>query len=292
LRTLIHEQARHLPEWRVLARTVPNSFRNRKLGKVASTYASQASCPDECPLLDAGCYASYNMLSRFTRSLNTAAIEEEAGPLEVARAEAEAIDLLPGTLPLRLHVVGDCASKETAEIIAAAAERYQARGGQPVWTYTHSWRSIPRSAWGAISVLASCETPDEVRQAARRGYAAALIVAEHPSEQLYEDAGIEIIPCAFESRGVTCADCLLCAREEFLRSSGRVIGFSAHGGGRRRVLEVIDRKQAAGAAELPAVSKPQAAAAVARDSGRSVRASGRGVTSRAIRSVDAPAESA
>jgi hypothetical protein len=46
-----------------------------------------------------------------------------------------------------------------------------------VFTYTHNWRKIKRSSWGRmISILASCETIPQVKQAMRRGYATAIVL--------------------------------------------------------------------------------------------------------------------
>jgi hypothetical protein len=84
---------------------------------------------------------------------------------------------VPGR-PLRLHTVGDCRTDEAARIVAAAAERYMDAGGGPVWTYTHAWRLVDRASWGRVSVLASCETPEQVELARARGYATAIVVDE------------------------------------------------------------------------------------------------------------------
>jgi hypothetical protein len=79
---------------------------------------------------------------------------------------------------MRLHTVGDCRTDEAAKIVAAAAERYMDAGGGPVWTYTHAWRLVDRASWGRVSVLASCETPEQVELARARGYATAIVVDE------------------------------------------------------------------------------------------------------------------
>jgi hypothetical protein len=163
---------------------------NSKIGEAATTYAEQRSCPSDCVFFDGGgCYAEEGPLGKFvTAPLNRAAQAVEAGPVEIAQAEADAIDdlsVVPG-LPLRLHTVGDCATDEAACIVAAAAERYMERGGGPVWTYTHAWRVVARESWGTVSVLASCETGDDVRVARSRGYATAMVVEEFDLDRLYE----------------------------------------------------------------------------------------------------------
>jgi hypothetical protein len=219
---------------------------NSKLGEAAATYAAQQSCPSGCVFIDGGgCYAETGRLGKFVTSpLNAAA--RGAGPVEVARAEAEAIDSLavPVGRPLRLHVVGDCPDDECANIVARAAERYVERGGGPVWTYTHAWREVDRKSWGKVSVLASCETPMDVWLAAQRGYATALVVEEFPThrrharlmpgQQLTEfatgdDVKVDVLPCPSQTKDRSCTDCRLCLDDTKLRQRGYSIGFALHG---------------------------------------------------------------
>src|SRR5579871_4292396 len=134
---------------------------NSKLGPVSSTSVAQISCPDTCPLRARGCYAESGPQGLITRRLN----RTTADVLAVAYEEAAAIDALPADRPLRLHVVGDASIDAAAQIVSAAADRYRDRGGMPAWTYTHGWRSAARSAWGRVSVLASCEHPEQVADA-------------------------------------------------------------------------------------------------------------------------------
>lgn len=231
----------------VLAKAVTTSG-NRKIGRVSTTLAAQQSCPSSCPFRNAGCYAERGPLGYFqVRPLNNHADEALATPIDVAIAEAEAIDEMDVVVgrPLRLHTVGDCASDEAAELVSAAAERYQERGGGQPWTYTHAWRDVERESWGEVSVLASCETPAEVLEARQRGYATALVVVSHESERRYEYDGIALIPCPAETRGRTCAECRLCFDDGRLRDSELTIGFAIHGDAatKKRAREALARKE-------------------------------------------------
>lgn len=202
---------------------------NAKLGDAATTYAAQPSCPLSCPFLDGGgCYAETGRLGMFvTRPLNEAAASSDATLLDVALAEAEAIDSLTpiGGRPLRLHTVGDCSTDEAARIVSAAAERYMECGGGQVWTYTHAWRVVARASWGRVSVLASCETPADVVRAHGRGYATAMVVDSFESDRLHDG----VLPCPQMTRGVSCSDCRLCMDDQGLRDRGYSIGFEVHG---------------------------------------------------------------
>jgi hypothetical protein len=197
---------------------------NRKLGWASATYAAQASCPERCPLRGAGCYAEHGPVGIITRRLN----RTQAEPLDVARAEAEAIATLPGMLDLRLHVVGDCASDAAAAIVSAAALR-QTRPGRAVWTYTHAWRDVDRAAWAEVSILASLEDPRDIPAARERGYAAALIVPEHTSDALHHRHGERLLPCPEQTRGVRCSECRLCMDAERLHRERITITFRPHG---------------------------------------------------------------
>jgi len=203
----------------------------RKLGPVSATYVSQQSCPTSCPFLGAGCYAENGFVGGFlTKRLNAYG---ETDPIAIAAAEVEKIDRLSGDRPLRLHVVGDSPTIEGTRMLAAAAERYTARGGQKVWTYTHAWRAVPREAWGEISVLASCESLVDVARARMRGYAAALTVEAHSTGRRATMIGpghhVDVLACPEQTRGVACSDCRLCMDDRRLFNAGLVIAFALHG---------------------------------------------------------------
>lgn len=204
---------------------------NRKLGPVAATYVSQASCPRACPFFGHGCYAERSFVGFTTRKLNRAGVKAR---IKLARLEADAVDRLKADRSLRLHVVGDSTTKGGTKLLAAAARRWRIRGGGPVWTYTHGWRTVPRALWAGVSVLASCETAADVVQAHGAGYAAALAVEYHPADgrahPLAGAEGFKVVPCPAQTRdGVQCADCRLCMDAARLHRAKLVIGFAAHG---------------------------------------------------------------
>lgn len=99
---------------------------------------------------------------------------------------------------------------------------------------------MPES-WGKVSVLASCETAEDIQAAEARGYAIALVVEEFPTERRYAlaDSGRgvsslgmprpEVLPCPAQTRGVPCSDCQLCFDDGALRERGYAIGFEIHG---------------------------------------------------------------
>ena len=200
---------------------------NSKTGKVSATYVAQQSCPSKCPFKGSGCYAESNMVGMQTRRLNRA----RQSAAKIARAEAKGIRELTGRFPLRLHVVGDCKTEDAAKVVSAAADEHRAKFGNPVWTYTHAWREVARASWGQVSVLASCETVQQTREAMQKGYAAAVVVAEHKQTVAWKDQDVTVIPCPEQTgKSPSCESCKLCWNAGRLRAGKMVIAFAAHGG--------------------------------------------------------------
>lgn len=209
---------------------------NAKLGDCATTYAAQQSCPSACVFANGGgCYAETGRVGKFvTAPLNASAelAPSPPTPQAVAIQEAEAIDALSADSgrPLRLHTVGDCSTDEAARIVAAAAARFEERGGGRVWTYTHAWRDVERQSWGTVSVLASCETAADVVLAASRGYATALVVEEFESDKRHRTLSeVSALPCPAQTRDRSCSTCRLCFNDTRLRDAGISIAFELHG---------------------------------------------------------------
>lgn len=201
----------------------------------SSTYVSiESTCPRSCPYRGHGCYAQSGMA---VRRLDRVAVRAKWSGLSTIEVEAEQIDRLfmrkvrqdgaRGGRDLRLHVSGDAFSSRGAQILADAARRWQERGGGSVWTFTHLWRTIPRSDWGPISVLASVETLRGARVAFESGYAPALTVPEHRDHAaLPAGKGLKIIPCPAQTVGTTCVQCRLCLDGA---EPGRGVAFALHG---------------------------------------------------------------
>jgi hypothetical protein len=210
---------------------------NVKTGPVSVTLAPIETCPRDCPFIEKGCYAKYGNMAIHTKRL---APEKKMTKTALAIEEAEAIRGLSGRRELRLHVVGDCATKKAAEIVTEACEEYSDRYGQPVWTYTHAWKRVPREAWGSVSVIASCETMTEVLSAHKRGYACALVgdIAE-PEKRL----GFTLTPCSQQmDKNIDCLNCRICLDDKKMREQKRVVMFAPHGSCKNAVRNIVRNK--------------------------------------------------
>jgi len=223
--------------------TVIEKSRNSKTGEVSATYTPIQSCPKHCPFLDKGCYAQTgNTAFTLDRISNNATKYNKARPIDIARAEAKGVRTLSGKRPLRLHIVGDCKTAKAAEVLSRAAQEYQIKYKQPVWTYTHAWREIPRDKWGSISVLASCETLAECKQAMNRSYAAS-IVRLKPFSHQFNWQGFKMVPCKELTEGTKCRDCRACMDDRSLLKENKLICFFPHGSQAYLAKEAIQAKE-------------------------------------------------
>ena len=227
--------------------------KNSKTGPVSATYTCQQSCPSTCPFLpqsinpdsNGGCYGNCGNVAMIARRLNNAAAAIPMLTAEmIAEAEAEAIDQLSGRNPLRLHVVGDSATDESANLLAQAAKRYRKRGSmyrsgsQPVWSYCHAWQAVKRISWGVVSVLASVHDMVEGLQAHGKGYALAMTVERHTAQVVDLGNGFRGVACLEQTKGINCVDCGLCFDDAKLHKHKIVILFAIHSTVKRAVESI------------------------------------------------------
>lgn len=227
---------------------VKSSRRPRPIAQgpfVVSTYVSiEATCPDSCAYKANGCYVEGMNGYTFVGTLDQKAVSGFYTGLETIMLEAELIDrLYPMRVPrdgykgrgrdMRLHVSGDVSCANGASMLGQAADLWGLRGGGQVWTYTHRWREVPRSAWGRwVNVLASIERVEDIEAAEAQGYVPAITLTYFPTERAFKVPGRpdrKVVPCPAETRGRTCVECRLCLNEDRLRRLGLIIGFSLHG---------------------------------------------------------------
>jgi hypothetical protein len=217
--------------------------KNSKTGSVSATYMPMSTCSPNCPFLNNGCYAEYGHtgihIKRLEKSLKA---HKRISLLRLATEEANSIRQLSGKHPMRLHIVGDCRTPKMAQVISKACSEYKEKHNQPVWTYTHSWREIPRDKWGDISVFASCETIEDCKAAMKRGYAASIVRLTPFNNPEISYMGIRMVACKELTKGIKCDKCKLCFNDKSLLDNKKVICFFAHGPGTERVKQTIINK--------------------------------------------------
>lgn len=211
---------------------------NAKIGDAAATYAPRETCPDACPLRDSGqCYGNGFRTRRVWDSISgvlSGAVSRAAASILAALSEAEGIDAIrKPSRDMRVHVLGDASTDSAARILSAACARYVARAVRPVrvWSYSHAWRTVSRASWGAVSVLASCESADDIKAATAAGWATARVVDAFPDgARVFVRDGIRHLPCAEQAgTAASCIDCGWCMRDGWLRDRGLTVAFAAHG---------------------------------------------------------------
>lgn len=228
-----------------------------------STFVSiEATCSSSCPFKmgpdgeRGGCYVDADHFMRRAMGLLDAGAVGRTGA-DVIAEEVRVIDRIwahrgvprdgwrGNGRDLRLHVGGDVPDAKSARLLAGAAERWTARGGGSVWTYTHAWDQIRRSAFGLISVLASVENARQVRPARRRGYAPALVVERFPNgKRPFVVAGTTFVPCPAETLGKTCVECRLCLDVD-LHAKNLGVAFELHGRDAKHALVALNVRRAA-----------------------------------------------
>jgi hypothetical protein len=212
---------------------------NRKLSKrkcISTTYASQSTCPKTCPLRHHGCYAELAHTGLITHRINQSEIID---PVEIAKIEAKGIKQLVGITNIRLHTVGDCPNSESAQIVSKACDEYIKKYNKQVWGYTHA--RIPRSDWGKVSMLRSCQTLRQAEGAMQANYAAALVVSHFKGiKRYYIGRGMYGIPCPAQvNKDIACDTCKLCMKDQMLLKNKSVILFKAHGMCKKSIINNI-----------------------------------------------------
>lgn len=229
-----------------------------------ATFVSiEATCSESCLFKRTpdgkrgGCYIDADQFMRRAMGLLDAGADGRTGA-EVIAEETRVIDAIykHRGVPrdgwrgqgrdLRLHVGGDVPDAKSARLLAGAAERWKARGGGSVWTYTHAWNEVHRRAFGGISVLASIESAAQVRPTRRRGYAPALVVPHFPNgKRPFVVAGTRFIPCPAETLGKTCVECRLCLGGLDLHAKKLGVAFQLHGNDAKHALVALNVRRAA-----------------------------------------------
>lgn len=212
---------------------------------VTTSVSITATCPDSCRFKNtpghAGqCYADAGFSRIKGARLDKAArgvaaldvIREEVRRLDATFPKGVPQDGARGGRDLRLHVAGEVSCEEGAELLAGAATRWRQRHGGDVFSYTHRWAAIPRTAWGPdISVLASIESPRDALIARQQGYVPALVVKKFPSnsDKAFKTSGMKFVPCPAQTRsGTTCASCRLCFDDRALFKRKTGVAFAEH----------------------------------------------------------------
>jgi hypothetical protein len=236
---------------------------NRKLGPIPVSQTARGSCPDSCSFKNAGCFAERN----FTRIHWEKVPEEGMSWLAFCR---EVKRLKRRTL-WRHNEAGDLPGEGDAIDPAALKQLVDAAAHTRGFTFTHKavleskpvsprTRALPtaqaRALWipsnrraiayavrRGFTINLSADNLAQADELARLAIAPVAVVlpADAPDRAQKTPDGRQVVVCPSESRGLTCANCQLCAHPQ--RAS--IIGFKAHGQSKALVTEIVRTRRSA-----------------------------------------------
>lgn len=219
------------------------SSHNEKLGGIPASWSERGTCPPSCGLYEAGCYAAYGKLGSHWRSVPEQGLTWEAF-LEAVRA-------LPTGQLWRHNVAGDLAGQGEDLDVAKLGELVEASEGRRGFTFTHktteqAWAAYHWAGTRGFTINLSCDTLDQADACA---WALELLGEEVPLVVLLPhdapDAGVRtpqgrrVVVCPAETRGLTCAECQLCAHP----GRASIVGFRAHGQFKKHVPELVQLRR-------------------------------------------------
>jgi len=212
---------------------------NSKTGPIPVSVSSAETCPSACPLSAGGCYAQGGPLAIHWRKVT----QRERGT--DWRKFCKAIAGLPAGQLWRHNAAGDLPSKDRVHI-----DRVKFMGlvmsnvGRRGFTYTHY---DPRAGENAALLFRANAAGFTVNLSANNLVHAdqladlacgpvAVVMPEDCARRTLTPAGRPVVQCpATYQEGRSCDNCALCASAE--RSV--IVGFPAHGSGKRKAESVI-----------------------------------------------------
>ena len=211
---------------------------NVKTGPIPTTVTSAATCPDACPLKEAGCYAAHGHVAMHWRAVTQG---KRGGTLQ---SLCDNIAALPANTLWRHNVAGDLPGEGDIIHKAGMLALIEANTGKRGFTYTHK----PPHAYNAdlirfanqkgFTVNLSANTLDHADRLAALDIGPVVVVLDAPEGQRADTVtpeGRKVVTCPATYRDdVTCASCKLCA----VRDRAVIVGFPAHGAAKRAAAAI------------------------------------------------------
>lgn len=216
---------------------------NRKVKGMAVFNRPQETCPGWCPLLGSGCYAEYGPAGQSPFKQTNDFMRDWTVPELVAHLKSR-----PSWPFLRDRVAGDVLKLDSQEVDIDYLQMVIDVSRQVEMTpfgYTHAWKMVAEVIEllddGGYTMNASCDTTRDVEHAVDLGLPVTIV-----SDTLVDGdmvAGLRVVTCPFETRGVQCKDCRLCIRPGARRKY--IVRFHPHGTGiakARAALALLQRQ--------------------------------------------------
>jgi hypothetical protein len=212
--------------------TMPKGKPNAKTGKMPVSTTSEVTCPHNCPLKRAGCYAEGGPLAIHWRKITSG----ERGT-DLAGFAAKVASLPEGQI-WRHNQAGDLPGDRTRINLHDLREIVKANRGRRGFTYTHypmdvlgNAEAIREANEGGFTINLSADNTDQVDTLAEYGPVCVTVPTDTP-KVTRTAKGTRIVVCPAQVRnGVTCATCQLCQRAD----RDYAIAFRVHGAGAKKV---------------------------------------------------------
>ena len=218
---------------------------NRKLGAMSSTYRSKDSCPVTCALYKV-CYSKFGVGNiQFDRATRQ-------GIKDDAKQIFEFITTMPLSQKIRHFVGGDfCRDGKNIDkkFVNSLIKAHGKRTDLQAFGYTHEWDKFKFNPFKAIKSLtfnASCETPEQVKAAKKKGFDTVMVVPQNTPLGKSNIGGVKVLICpnqtakAMADKGhampeITCDKCMLC----FKKNRDYTIGFLSHGNSKGKLDAIL-----------------------------------------------------
>lgn len=212
---------------------------NRKVGKIAVSTTSKHSCPVECPLRDADCYARFGPLGIYWSRLS-----KDKPVIGLTFTEfLQALKLLPAGSAFRHNQAGDLPMNKRGLIYYRAVKLItKAVAHLKAFTYCHydptkksNFKALKYANDNGFVVNVSADSRKQADEYYNLGLPTVVTLpADSETKGLKTPNGLPIVVCpAQTTEGMDCKTCMLCAKGN--RKS--IVGFLAHGTANKRLTE-------------------------------------------------------
>lgn len=211
---------------------------NAKTGLIPVSTSSSSTCPDNCSFKGDGCYADTGPLQIHWKKVSAG---ERGTDLDTFCAQ---IRKLPKFQLWRHNQAGDLAGRDGVIDQVALHKLVSANRGRHGFTYTHydptnpdNARALAYANGQGFTVNLSAETLDQVDQYLALGVGPVVVTLPADARGAHKTPlGHDVITCpTYENDSVSCATCAICQKAD----RKTVIGFPAHGSGKKRVEAIF-----------------------------------------------------
>ena len=207
---------------------------NAKVGKIPVTTSSQNTCPDSCPMKQAGCYAKSGPLAlhwlKVSNGKNNAMNFQEF---------IQVIKSLPSGQYWRHNQAGDLPGINESIEPQMLNDLVQANEGKNGWTYTHKTSNVSNHELikdannRGFTINLSANNLSHADELKKLNIGPVVTVLNsNVTENTFTPAGHKVIICPVITKdNVSCSTCKLCAKS----NRSVIVGFPVHGTQKKKV---------------------------------------------------------